>query len=72
MDTQSFVSLLNSTQFLSVIILLYAGPDQILPLMSLLGAILGTLLIFWQRFTSLVRRATHFLVSRLRPAKKKA
>lgn len=37
--------------------LLYAGPDQILPLLSIIGAIIGFLLMWWQRFTQLVRRA---------------
>ena len=71
MEMHDLVFILNSSQVLSVI-LLYAGPDQILPLMSLLGAILGVLLVFWQRFVGLVRRVSQFLVSRLRPAKKKA
>ncbi len=44
-------------QQLAAIILLYSGPDQILPLLSILGAIIGFLLIWWQRFTRLVRRA---------------
>lgn len=42
---------------LATIILLYSGPDQILPLLSILGAIIGFLLMWWQRFTQLVRRA---------------
>ncbi len=41
----------------AAIILLYSGPDQILPLLSIIGAIIGFLLIWWQRFTRLVRRA---------------
>jgi len=44
---------------LATIILLYSGPDQILPLLSILGAIIGFLLMWWQRFTRLVRRAWH-------------
>ena len=42
---------------IAAVILLYSGPDQILPLLSILGAIIGFLLIWWQRFTRLVRRA---------------
>ncbi len=72
MDMHHLFTLLPASQFLSAVILLYAGPDQILPLMSVLGAILGVLLMFWQRFVSLVRRVSQFLISRLRPAKKKA
>jgi hypothetical protein len=41
----------------ALIILFYSGPDQILPLLSILGAIIGFLLIWWQRFTRFVRRA---------------
>ena len=40
----------------------YAGPDQILPIVSVLGAIIGVLLIWWQRFTMLVRKAWKFLL----------
>ena len=42
---------------IAIIVLLYSGPDQILPLLSILGAIIGFLLMWWQRFTRLVRRA---------------
>lgn len=52
------------------LVLLYAGPDQILPLMSVVGAVLGVLLVFWQRFVALVRRISLFLFSRLRPTDK--
>jgi len=41
----------------AAVILLYSGPDQIMPLLSILGAIIGFLLIWWQRFMRLVRRA---------------
>ena len=61
---------LNSSHFLSAI-LLYAGPDQILPLMSVLGGILGVLLVFWQRFVRLVRRVGQFSMSRLRSSARK-
>ena len=33
--------------------LLYAGPDQILPLASALGGLIGVLLIWWSRVTAL-------------------
>jgi len=42
---------------LAAIALLYSGPDQILPLLSILGAVIGFLLIWWRRFAQLVRRA---------------
>lgn len=38
------------------VVLLYAGPDQILPLVSVIGGLLGVLLIWWQRFKGLVIR----------------
>jgi hypothetical protein len=37
-------------------LLLYVGPDQILPLTSVLGAILGLLLMFWNRVLGVARR----------------
>ncbi len=36
--------------------LLYVGPDQILPLTSILGAIGGALLIFWRHVVSFFKR----------------
>jgi hypothetical protein len=32
------------------LIFLYVGPDQLLPLTSFFGAIVGILLMFWHRF----------------------
>ena len=43
-------------QQLAAIILLYSGPDQILPLLSILGAIIGFLLIWWQRLVPPTRK----------------
>jgi hypothetical protein len=45
----------------SVAILLYAGPDQILPLVSILGTIVGILLIWWRRFVTLIRKTWRVL-----------
>jgi hypothetical protein len=36
--------------------MLYVGPDQLLPLTSILGAIGGALMIFWRQVRALVRR----------------
>ena len=47
--------------------LLYAGPDQILPLISILGTLIGILLIWWRRAVALMRKAFR-LLSRKRPA----
>ncbi|HTG83674.1 MAG TPA: hypothetical protein VL853_02645 [Gemmatimonadales bacterium] len=35
---------------------LYVGPDQILPLTSILGAIGGAIMIFWRQVVGLFRR----------------
>ena len=70
MSIHELVPLINSSHFLSAI-LLYAGPDQILPLMSLIGGIIGVLLVFWQRFVGLIRRVAQFFMVRLRSATKK-
>lgn len=37
-------------------ILLYVGPDQILPLTSILGAIGGAMLIFWRHIVGFFKR----------------
>jgi hypothetical protein len=51
--------------------LLYVGPDQILPLTSILGAITGFLLLFWQRFVALVQRAYRAITGRSAAAKER-
>jgi hypothetical protein len=51
---------LRVTTFLGSNVFLYIGPDQLLPLASALGAIIGVLLMFWHRLTSLVRKAWQF------------
>lgn len=43
------------------IFLLYAGPDQILPLVSILGSIIGILLIWGRRVIVLIRKAWRIL-----------
>ncbi|MGH9385405.1 MAG: hypothetical protein ACRD2N_14075 [Vicinamibacterales bacterium] len=40
--------------------LLYIGPDQIMPLTSVLGAVIGVLLMFWNRVVGLFRRVWRF------------
>jgi hypothetical protein len=47
--------------------LLYVGPDQILPFASVLSAIAGIALMFWNRLVSLVGKGWA-LVSRRGPA----
>jgi len=48
------------------LMLLYVGPDQILPLTSALAAMVGVLLMFWQRLVHWVREAWHRLTLRVR------
>ena len=50
----------------SVLLLLYGGPDQLIPIASVLGAIIGFLLIVWQRLFGLLRRAFKFVGQKLR------
>ena len=37
---------------------LYIGPDQVVPLGSVLGTVVGVLLIFWNKLVALVSRFT--------------
>ncbi len=70
METLSMIYLLSSLQKLPTV-LLYAGPDQLLPLASFLGAVIGVLLIGWQRLVMFVRRALQFLTGKFQPSAKK-
>ena len=40
----------------SLALMLYVGPDAVMPLLSVLGAIAGGILMFWRRLSSIVRR----------------
>ena len=46
------------------LLLLYIGPDQMLPLTSALGAAVGVLLIVWNRLVSLLRKGWQWLQAR--------
>ena len=70
METNSMLVLLDSLPRLPVV-LLYAGPDQLLPLASFIGALIGVLLIGWQRLVMFVRRVLRFLTTKLQTASKK-
>ena len=48
-------------------VLLYIGPDMMMPFMSALAAAAGFLLMFWRRAVDLIRRASG---GRSRPATK--
>jgi hypothetical protein len=39
-----------------MLLMLYVGPDQMLPVLSFLGAIVGFLLMMWHRLAGMVRR----------------
>ena len=49
----------NIAAILGPSVFLYVGPDQLLPLFSALGAVIGLLLIIWHRVTALFRRVWH-------------
>jgi hypothetical protein len=53
------------------LVFLYAGPDQLLPLASFIGAVIGVLLIGWQRLVMFVRRVLHLLARKFQPSAKK-
>lgn len=44
------------------IVMLYIGPETMLPLASALAAIGGVLLIFWQSFVGLLRKLWRLIV----------
>ena len=46
----------------------YVSPDQMLPLMSALGAVFGVLLIIWHRFLAMVRKCWQWCLARLQGA----
>jgi hypothetical protein len=48
-------------------VVLYVGPDQIMPLTSVLGAIIGLALMFWNYLMGLARRTMTFLGRRSEP-----
>lgn len=39
-------------------VVLYVGPDQLLPLASILGAIGGAIMIFWRQVVQFARKIT--------------
>jgi hypothetical protein len=49
------------------LVVLYVGPDQIMPLTSVLGALFGFALMFWHRLAYLAKRCWTFLNGK-RPA----
>ncbi|MEO5700787.1 MAG: hypothetical protein ABIS17_00430 [Casimicrobiaceae bacterium] len=47
--------------------LLYIGPDLLVPLTSALGAVIGVVLMFWQRLVTLASRVWRVLSRRRAP-----
>lgn len=46
---------------LALSVILYVGPDQLLPLASILGAIGGAVMIFWRQVVGVARRVAGLL-----------
>ena len=51
----------------SATVMLYVGPDQIMPITSVLSAIVGVLLMFWVRIVGFVARTWTAMTRRSRP-----
>jgi hypothetical protein len=60
-----FARLSGPLAALDGLIIAYIGPDQLLPLTSILGAIAGVLLMFWNRLGALARRLRSVLPRRV-------
>jgi len=41
---------------LAAVMALYVGPDQVMPVMSVLATILGAIMIFWHKVLGIFRR----------------
>ena len=46
------------------IVVLYVGPDQIMPLASALGAVAGVALMFWSRVVGVAQKCSTFVARR--------
>ena len=45
----------------AMMLALYVGPDQLMPLASVLAAVSGAVMIFWRRIVGVARRVQSFL-----------
>ena len=54
-DPQDLATLWNQLRHFPGV-LLYIGPDQIMPLTSVLGAVIGIALMFWNRLLGLAHK----------------
>ena len=61
-----FSALIQSAKVDSLlpIVILYIGPETMLPLVSALAAIGGVLLMFWHRFVGLVQKLWRLITSK--------
>jgi hypothetical protein len=50
---------------LQTVLLVYISPDQILPLTSALGAVVGVVLIVWHQLVAFLRKGWQWVKSRL-------
>ncbi len=57
------IPLLSDSRLIPVIVL-YIGPDQIMPLTSVLGAVFGLALMFWNRLVGLAHKCWTLLARR--------
>ncbi len=60
----------NPDQLL-LFVVLYVGPETILPLTSVLAAIIGVLLMVWHHVIGFARKAWYFCFNKSRPPVKK-
>ncbi len=51
-------------------VLLYVGPDQIMPLASVLSAIVGVAIMFWHRLVGLIRKCVGVFTRRARTSQR--
>jgi hypothetical protein len=51
-------------------VVLYIGPDQIMPLTSVLGAIVGVALMFWNRIVGFAHKCVSLLTRRAEEPRK--
>ncbi len=65
-DPQSLESVRSVLDVLtsSPTVLLYIGPDQIMPLTSVIGAVVGVVLMFWNRVVTFLGRGWVLLTRR--------
>ncbi len=50
--------------------LLYVGPDQIIPLSGALGAVVGLALVFWGKIVQAFQKLTSLFASKSNPESK--